>query len=264
MRAVKRDSAHEASNKKVSTKNPDRNKVAAVDRAIEILLAFRPGEDKLSLAQLAERTGMYKSTILRLLQTLERRNFIVRLAADGSYRLGPALFHLGMIYQRSFRLEDIVMPQLAVLTEATDESASFFVSDGASRSCLFRVEPKQAVRHHVEVGETLPINRGATGKVLMLFSDGAEAVKPESFKQLPIIAIGDGTLDISVIAGPVFGIDGKLIGAISVSGPTIRFGPKARQSISISLMNVLRTLTSQLGGDPNVFGTPRTLERSRR
>jgi DNA-binding IclR family transcriptional regulator len=235
-------------------------KVAAVDRAIEVLLAFRPGENNLSLAQLAERTGMYKSTILRLLQTLEARSFVARLSGGG-YRLGPALFHLGMIYQKSFHLEDIVTPQLAALTETTGESASFFVSDGPSRSCLFRVEPKQAIRHHVEVGERLSISRGATGKVLTLFSAGANAATSEEFEQLPIISIGSNPLDISVIAGPVFGHGGTLIGAVSISGPTSRFASKARQRASMTLMAALKILTSQLGGDPQAFSASRAKQR---
>jgi DNA-binding IclR family transcriptional regulator len=230
----------------------DRTSVAAVIRATEVLLAFRPGESSLTLALLAERTGMYKSTILRLLQTLEGRSFVARLA-DGSYRLGPALLHLGTIYQKSFRLEDIVNPQLAALAEATGESASFFVSDGTSRVCLFRSESKQQVRHTVEIGEPLPMGRGASGTVLATFIAGADVVTANAFARLPSVFIGSNPLDISAIAGPVFGVGGEFIGAVSISGPATRFDAAARRHASNALIDALQALTSRLGGDPGVF-----------
>jgi DNA-binding IclR family transcriptional regulator len=230
----------------------DRNRVAAVDRAIDLLLAFHYGESSVSLAQLADRTGMYKSTVLRLLHTLEQRGFVSRLA-DRGYRLGAPVLRLGTIYQKSFRLEDAVMPQLTALTNATDESASFFVTDGKSRYCLFRVEPKQAVRHHVEVGESLPLGAGASGKVLRIFGTGADATPRDKFSLIPIISMGSNPLDISVIAGPVFGAGGQLVGAISVSGPTSRFDTKMRRNAGKSLVGVLKALTNQLGGDASIF-----------
>jgi DNA-binding IclR family transcriptional regulator len=226
--------------------------VAAVVRATEVLLAFRPGESSLTLAALAARTGLYKSTILRLLQTLEGRNFVARLG-DGSYRLGPALLHLGTIYQKSFRLEDIVNPRLAALTEATGESASFFVSDGTSRICLFRSECKQQIRHTVEIGEPLPMGRGASGTVLAIFSAGAAAVCAKEFAQLPSVFVGSNPLDISAISGPVFGVGGEFVGAVSISGPAMRFDAAARSDAARVLIEALRALTARLGGDPEVF-----------
>lgn len=62
--------------------------VAAVDRALLILSAFREDDTALSLALLARRTGLYKSTILRLLQSLLRAGYVVRLP-DGNYVIGP-------------------------------------------------------------------------------------------------------------------------------------------------------------------------------
>ena len=61
--------------------------VAAVDRALDILAAFKPTDKALTLAELAARTGFYKSTILRISQSLLRHNYLQRLD-DGSYRIG--------------------------------------------------------------------------------------------------------------------------------------------------------------------------------
>ncbi|TIQ68401.1 MAG: IclR family transcriptional regulator, partial [Mesorhizobium sp.] len=75
------------------------NGVAALDRAIVILDAFATADRSLSLAEIAARTGLYKSTILRLANSLLRGQLLERLD-DGRYRVGPATFRLGALYQR--------------------------------------------------------------------------------------------------------------------------------------------------------------------
>ncbi|WP_261984277.1 MULTISPECIES: helix-turn-helix domain-containing protein [Pseudomonas] len=76
--------------------------VAAVDRAFSILSAFQIDQESLTLAELARRTGLYKSTILRLIASLEKAGFVRRLA-DGSYSVGPEPLRLSQLDQASFR-----------------------------------------------------------------------------------------------------------------------------------------------------------------
>jgi len=83
--------------------------VSAVDRALSILCAFGANDQSLSLAELSRRTGLYKSTILRHLQSLERRSFMIR-ATNGNYRLGPMLLQLGNAYLKGFNLEGVLLP----------------------------------------------------------------------------------------------------------------------------------------------------------
>jgi len=230
----------------------ERTTVAAVDRALSLLLAFHESDDQVTLAQLASRTGLYKSTILRLLQTLEANAFIIRTPA-GTYRLGPMNFRLGRLYQQSFKLEHVVMPVLQDLAEKTKESASFFVLDGQTRTCLFRIDSNQAIRHTVQVGEPLPAGRGATGRVLSEFKAGATGTAAEKFRSLPLALAGKNALDISVITGPVFGIGGALKGAVTVSGPASRFNAKAQARATPLLIPALATITKQLGGDASVY-----------
>src|SRR3989337_2014609 len=95
--------------------------VAGVDRALALLGAFRDGDVSLTLHQLAERTDLYKSTILRLITTLERRGCMVRLQ-DGRYQLGPMLVRWGNLYLTSVRIETHVTPVLERLAAVTGES----------------------------------------------------------------------------------------------------------------------------------------------
>ena len=149
---------------------------AAVDRALTLLSVFGAGDTSLSLAELAERTGLYKSTVLRLLASLEHAGFMQR-QDDGRYRLGAELARLGGLYTASFSLGAVVVPVLRALVEQTGESAAFHVcerrGDEWLRLCLYRVDSPQLVRDHVRAGDVLPADRGAGGRVLQAFSEPA-------------------------------------------------------------------------------------------
>src|SRR5262249_29729982 len=71
--------------------------VAAVERALSIVAALEGSDQPVTLAELAARTGFYKSTILRLLGSLIANGYVMRLP-DGSYDLGPTAFRLGVAF----------------------------------------------------------------------------------------------------------------------------------------------------------------------
>src|SRR2546427_10144047 len=85
--------------------------VVAVDRALLLLKSFEQGDNALSLAELAARTQQHKSTVLRLLASLQQFGFMQR-DAQGRYRLGPEVARLARLYTGSFSLEEAVLPVL--------------------------------------------------------------------------------------------------------------------------------------------------------
>src|SRR5665213_960448 len=147
----------------------DHDGVASVERALSVLDAFRSEDTSLSLAALAARTGLYKSTILRLLATLERFGYVTR-RVDGNYRVGPAALRLAALYQRTTQPAERILPILTGLVDATRESASFTVRNGNSAVCIYRVDSPQMVRDHVKPGDAHPIDRGASGRAILAFT----------------------------------------------------------------------------------------------
>lgn len=234
--------------------------VAAVERAIAVLNAFRAGDSSLSLNELARRTGMYKSTILRLLSTLVREHCIVRLD-DGSYQLGSMLLHWGGLYQAALRLDDHVPPILRKLVQETEEGASFFTREGDHRVCLFRVDSPRSIRDHIRTGDLVPLDKGAAGRVLTVFDPGlASGSKPPA--QPYIITIGEREPDIAAIAAPVFGPQKRLRGALALSGPAARFSDDLIPAMSARLLAAAADLTRRLGGDTTLFDSWDAAERS--
>lgn len=233
------------------TKNPKEGGVAAVDRALSILGAFRDGDVSLTLHDLAQRTDLYKSTILRLAATLERRGCLVRLQ-DGSFQLGPMLVRWGNLYLTSVRVETHVTPVLQRLAADTGESATFYTRQGEARMCLARVDCTRSVRDHVNVGDVLPLERGAGGKVLVVF-DPANRKKARPPQSMVIVTVRERDSDSAGMAAPVFGPGGSLRGAISLSGPATRFDEAALPRLSKRLLAAAAELTTRLGGDPSAL-----------
>lgn len=196
--------------------------VEAVERALLLLEAF--GDDKawLELREVAQRSGLNKATILRIAVSLERYGHL-RRDARGRFALGPSLWRLGELYRRSFDIGDLVRPVLDQIVEASGETAAFYVHAGEKRLCLFRRNSPRAARHHVEEGDQLSLDQGSGGHLLRAFSDAEGERYEEIRRQGWCLSRGERDPDVSGVAAPVFGADGRLIGALLISGLNSRF-----------------------------------------
>jgi len=201
-----------------------RPRVEAVERSLAILQCFRLPGEALSLALLAQRSGFYKSTILRLCASLVHMRFLDR-DASGHFTLGPELRRLGALSQADVSLEDLVRPALQKLSTFTRETASFYVRDGDERICLYRVNSSRSARHHLDEGSRHPLKGGAAGRVLWAFdpqSRGEEASMPVRARGW-VVSKGDRDPDLAAVAVPLLNERGELLGALTVSGLLTRF-----------------------------------------
>jgi DNA-binding IclR family transcriptional regulator len=231
---------------------PAADGVAALDRAISILNAFTPMDRSLSLAEIAVRTGLYKSTILRLAGSLIRGQLLERLE-DGRYRVGPATFRLGAIYQRSFATADILLPVMRDLSEQSRESVAFYVRSGAMRTCLYRIESKHAIRYIVREGDALPLLAGSGGCVLSAFS-GAEGEPYETIRRtFHHVSLGDRDPETAGISAPVFGPGRALIGALTLAGPRSRVDAAFLERMKRPLLEAAARATRGFGEDASTL-----------
>lgn len=216
---------------------------AAVDRALGLLGAFRAGDTALGLAELAARSGLYKSTVLRLLASLVHARLLQRLA-DGRYALGPELARLHAVYQASFSLESQALPVLQALVASTRESAALHVRHGAQRLCLCRVDSPQLLRDHTRAGDLLPLDRGAGGRVLLAFSGQRGALYAQIRRDGHLLRTGDRVPELTGISAPVWGADGGLVGALTLTLPEQRLRP----GLLAQVVAAAAQLSARLGG----------------
>lgn len=144
--------------------------VRAVDRALDILLCFISKTDW-AMTEIAEQVGLHKSTVHRMLATLEEKGFIERDRSTDRYHLGLKMWELSAHLSRSDDQATIWLPEMERLRDQLGETVSIYVRDGSERIRMQAVQSNQPVRRVAPVGVRLPLYAGASSKVLIAYSD---------------------------------------------------------------------------------------------
>ena len=246
------------------------NDIIAVARALRLLNAFTFEKHAYTLTELSEQLGFYKSTVHRLVKTLENWGYLRK--EGNKITLGPQVFVLGEIYYHSLDLVHLAEPILQDIAKDSGETAAVYVRDGLNRLCLCRVQSPQHIRDSVEPGQKLPIYTGASGKLLLAFCQDPSVLKalessPLSpltvktitdratlFQELDKIretgfaaSFGERDLSAAAIAVPIWGERGRLYGSLSVSGPAARFRSEKLLILLEILWKHAEKLSSLLG-----------------
>ncbi|HWG05765.1 MAG TPA: helix-turn-helix domain-containing protein [Beijerinckiaceae bacterium] len=225
-------------------------RVESAERALHILKSFMAAGEHVTLAELAQRTALHKSTILRLNTSLDYMGFI-RRDPEGRFYLGPEVRRLGLLAlaQTPRPLEDLVRPALQRLVTSTTQTASFYVLDGRQRICLFRENSLYSTRHLREEGSRQTADRGAAAQILKAFI--SESTKPRGAalrKAGWAISNGGREPNLITLAVPVRDARERVFGAIGVSGSTTLFTPSKIDRVRRALLreaSVLRTALSR-------------------
>src|SRR5262245_41993592 len=119
--------------------------VRAVDRALDILLAFKPQDDALTVSELLRRIELSRPTLYRLLRTLQRKQFLRASGDPQRFRLGPAVARLSHVWTAGLDLGTAAEPMMRRLRDETGETVALFVAEGAYRLCIAAVPRSQAL-----------------------------------------------------------------------------------------------------------------------
>ncbi|MDF2721693.1 MAG: IclR family transcriptional regulator [Paenibacillus sp.] len=216
--------------------------VRAVERALDILSVYTD-ETEMSLTEISVRTGLHKSTVHRLLASLESKDFITRNAETEKYRLGFRIWELAANLSQSDDPGVLLLPEMERLRDSLGETVSLYMRDGGERIRIQAVQSNQAIRRVAPIGARLPLTVGASSKVLIAFADAAtqrqllqelpwasDAEKEAYVRPLSEIrgqgyatSIEEREPGAAAVSAPIFNRGHKLIAALAVSGPANRF-----------------------------------------
>ncbi len=154
------------------------NPVQVITRVADILRALEGERDGLSLAQIASRVGLARSTVHRLTVGLTSEGFVVPASPNGRVRLGPALARLGIASR--LELKEELEPFVRRLANALEETIDVAVLDGSSVRFIDQIEGAHRLRAVSRVGDRFPLHCSANGKALLaaLPREGAERLLP--------------------------------------------------------------------------------------
>jgi DNA-binding IclR family transcriptional regulator len=244
--------------------------VEAVAKALNILECFTAGQPELSLKQLSEKTGLYKSRILRLCGTLIAYGFLIR-QEKSLYKLGPKLMMLGKVYENTNPLVSIARPVLRELASLTGESVKLFVIEGTKRICLVREKGANPLRYVINEGESFELYAGAGGKVLLAYApeEFRDRVLNQTLKKLTPTTIverdrlekdfetirrqgysitrGELFAEVGGMAAPVFDHNNSVCASMTVTGPQHRFTEDRCRQMLKSLLSSAKKLSFLLG-----------------
>jgi DNA-binding IclR family transcriptional regulator len=246
--------------------------VDAAAKALELLSVFSFREPRLSLADLAARTGIPRATAFRLLSTLEQSGFLDKI--HGAYQLGIKCFVLGNIVAGGLDLRETARPHLVALREATRETTQIAILDHWQVVYLERMLSPLSVGYmRSRAGAILPAYCTGLGKTLLAFRPEAEvaawaakqkftALTPRTIttakkllKELAVIRERGYGLDeeerekgVSCIAAPICNHTGDVVAAISVAGPSQRMPRELVGSdIAEAVVSAARAISIDLG-----------------
>jgi DNA-binding IclR family transcriptional regulator len=247
--------------------------IHTVSNALDLLDQFQGDEAELGVTELSRRLKLHKNNVFRLLATLESRDFIEQNQATGNYRLGLKNLKLGQTTSRQMGLLRQARPVLELMTARHNETSYVAVLKDSSVIYLDVVESCLPVRVVPRIGAWLPIHCTAAGKVHLAFMTAGELAmhlpsrrlqrytphtitdREELLQQLRLVAdrgyaIDDEELDAGVrcISAPIRDYTKRVVGAVSISGPVMRFADDRMAEELIPLVrNGAEEISTRLG-----------------
>ncbi len=227
----------------------------AVDRASRLLTQVLGSSEPLSVGGLARATGLHQSTVSRLLSSLERHGLVERVGRRGGVRIGPVIAAATRGRRSWSVLAEVAKPVLDDLAQVTQETITLGVPVPGGVGHIAQADSPHLLAATSWIGQVAPLHCSAGGKVLLAFGAADLGDEPlERFtsttitdrellaKELALVRsrgfalmIDEYELGLRAVAAPVTEKWGEVVGALAVSGPSVRL-PKRRLSHCASLL----------------------------
>jgi DNA-binding IclR family transcriptional regulator len=242
----------------------------AIRRAAAVLKAFGPEPAHLTPQQISQRTGLNRSTVYRLLSALEHEGLVASDEA-GRYRLGPDIAILGTLALRQIDLRAAALPAMRALAERSGETVDLEILHGQHVMIVEELAGDHLLSATSNVGTLYPAHCTSTGKLLLadLPPDALEATLAAELRACGPCAIGDAEAlraelhaslargyatsyeeleaHLHAVAAPIYDHRGRVVAALSISGPAARIPRSREPEIARMLIDACAEISRGLG-----------------
>ena len=224
--------------------------VRAVDRALQVLLAFEAGDGGLSVADLLGRVDLSRPTLYRLLRTLEGNAFVVGSGEPRRYRLGPAIARLVHAWSGSQDLAALAQPIMRLVWEETRETVAVFVPEGLYRVCIAEMPSPEALSFKRGIGYREKLIRGASGRAILAYGQDEPRELAQVRKRGFAVSRNELIAGAVAVAAPFFDGASRVAGSIGVFGPEVRMQEARVERYGKLLVRQAHALSRALGMVP--------------
>lgn len=252
---------------------PEDEAVKSVRRAIAILRCFSAEESELGVSELARRLDVHKSTISRLLSTLEEENLVNRNPETRRYRLGMGILGLASFVVLNADLRQAARPMLRQLANQAQDTVDLAIRDRNEVVNIEQITPSDRMVINIGwIGRRTPMHASSTGKVLLAFMNEEEL---GVFFQQPLSVYTEHTITdpqvlraelaevvdqgyatgyeileigLNAVAAPIQDHAGKVIATCSVAGPSYRLSrQRIEEETAAQVIECARQVSRALG-----------------
>lgn len=225
--------------------------IRSVERAFKLLEGFSVNNPQMGVTELSETIGLSKATTFRIAETLCEIGYLNKDESTQNYFISPKVLRLGQIFLENLDFRAVALPYMRKIRDMIDETVSLYILVNNKRVCVERVHSSQNLRIVITVGTEVPLDKGASGKVLAAFSnipsDLDEKVLEEIRQECYAYSNnerGEGTSAISV---PLRKFNGNVVAALTISGPSFRYNEESLPRYVKLMKEMGETISSQLG-----------------
>jgi IclR family transcriptional regulator, KDG regulon repressor len=244
--------------------------VSVLDKAASIIDIVAESPEAATLTSIAQRLGLPRSSIHRLLSELVRLGMLLRVGAN-TYAPGPRLARWGEAARRVEQIVRVAEPAMVRLRDALGESVHLYIRQRDARVCVAAVDGKFELRHFSEVGKPLPLSVGASGKLLLAFA--GRSIQEQELRRVaaqPLTSraptadelraqiaqiieaewstsFGEREEGLAAAAVPIRNHAGEVQAALSVSGPTARLTSDRLESLHPEIREAGALISRALG-----------------
>jgi len=248
--------------------------IKVLDKSLSILETLLQHNPPMSMTEISEKLGLYPSTIHRILDTLKHWGYVEQVPNNQKYQLGLKVLELGMTKFHQMDLVRESTPYLKELVNQCNETVHLGILEEGEVLYLAKEESSQTIRMISYVGKRAPLHCTALGKVLLTYLSAEERKRILGEKVLPRLTEktitdkeelekelnkvkkqgfaldrGENEKDVRCIAAPIKNFQGKIVAAVSISGPAFRIDVNTRNNQKEALIEISKKISKRLGYD---------------
>lgn len=246
--------------------------VQTLDRALDIIELLSTEKEGMGVTEIGQRTGLHKSTVHRLLNSLAERGYIERDPRYGNYKLGLKFVEISSLLLNKLELKTEAFPYLRKLAETVGQPVHLAILSGKEAVYIDKVDVLNNIRMYSQIGRRVPVHCSAIGKVLLSglkkdeledtlnhmefqrFTHNTLRSRESLQKEIEAARLKGWAADneeheegIRCIAAPVYDYTGKVIAAVSTSGDRKIISAERDEEISRVVTETATAISKRMG-----------------